>query len=436
MAEENVQHKNNKDTGSDPRAFYIFKIVFISLFILLVLSYFIQKVYSKYYSPVKTQTAMSRTVKINTAIEAFAVRSEINISFSASGTFVPLLDNGDKAAANENIIAVYSSPAAASGLSEKHRLEQQISYYERFEHSGAVNSSDISGLDRTIYSACNVLLNCADTGELRELSSLCTELNTHITRRQISTGKQIDVSSVLRDLKSQLAALDTNDEAREYVSSPASGYYVSSRDGYEGICDYGSVNELNVDDIRELFKSKPETVSADHGKIIDNFRWYLVMVADEDQLIGIEIGDKLTVGFTKTGAPDTDFTVCAVNGPATGQRAIVLYTVSMDQELLSVRHETVRVREKTVNGIVISKNAIDRENGLMGVYTLLGNTVKFRCITPLYSTKDIVIVENAPSSKREIVTKADGSEKSYYYVKLYDRVIVKGRKLYDGKIIK
>ena len=60
------------------------------------------------------------------------------------------------------------------------------------------------------------------------------------------------------------------------------------------------------------------------------------------------------------------------------------------------------------------------------MYVLYGSEVQFKQISILYSTKDYVICDTSP--KENVLFNGET-------ISLYDKVIVKGDDLYDGKVV-
>ena len=75
------------------------------------------------------------------------------------------------------------------------------------------------------------------------------------------------------------------------------------------------------------------------------------------------------------------------------------------------------------SGLKISSSAIRvNDKGEKGVYVQNGNLVEFKKVNIIYSGDDFILSETDVGK--------DG------YVKLYDNIIIEGKDLYDGKIIK
>ena len=73
-------------------------------------------------------------------------------------------------------------------------------------------------------------------------------------------------------------------------------------------------------------------------------------------------------------------------------------------------------------------------DGKTGVYILDGDIVRFRLADVIFEDEDYYVIstESAKTADNQEDTE-DG--KTYYYLTLYDNVIVSGKSLFDGKII-
>ena len=116
-------------------------------------------------------------------------------------------------------------------------------------------------------------------------------------------------------------------------------------------------------------------------------------------------------------------TVYASNKDNNGKMAVVFRCDYMSAELSTIRQEPMQIQLVKHTGLTVPKRAIViDENQQAGVYVRSGNVVAFRKINQLYSEPaDYVVCEDISESG---------------YLKMYDDIIVGGRDLYDGKIIR
>ena len=75
---------------------------------------------------------------------------------------------------------------------------------------------------------------------------------------------------------------------------------------------------------------------------------------------------------------------------------------------------------ETYTGLQVNSKAVRFVDGEKGVYVLSGSVVHFVPVNIIYSTDSYCICETETTGVR---------------LKLYDEVIIKGKNLYDGKVI-
>ena len=129
----------------------------------------------------------------------------------------------------------------------------------------------------------------------------------------------------------------------------------------------------------------------------------------------------------KTGiksAPALSVNVKQVNMSSDGNDAVVLFSCNeMNSALATLRQGTMTIVSNTYDGLRIEKKALRVVDGKTGVYVLSGMALKFVPVEVIYS----------PSDNEYIICKQEKSNENV--LRLYDEVVVKGKKLYDGKIV-
>ena len=88
--------------------------------------------------------------------------------------------------------------------------------------------------------------------------------------------------------------------------------------------------------------------------------------------------------------------------------------------LSSARRQPVEIVTKTYSGYRVSKDAIRYVDNVVGVYVLKGKIVTFSAVDIVYSADEYVIIKAAEGSS----------------LVANDDVVIAGRDLYDGKIVK
>ena len=61
------------------------------------------------------------------------------------------------------------------------------------------------------------------------------------------------------------------------MTSPKTGYFISSVDGFEDIINKESLFEKSVSEIEEIINKDTVAIDEKIGKIADNYKWYYVI---------------------------------------------------------------------------------------------------------------------------------------------------------------
>ena len=93
----------------------------------------------------------------------------------------------------------------------------------------------------------------------------------------------------------------------------------------------------------------------------------------------------------------------------------------MNSELASIRRGSMTIINNTYSGLKIPTKALRFQNDKTGVFVRSGITLKFVGVNVVYRTDEYIICEQQVSNESVL--------------RLYDDVVVKGKKLYDGKIV-
>ena len=134
-------------------------------------------------------------------------------------------------------------------------------------------------------------------------------------------------------------------------------------------------------------------------------------------------GDTLSIKTSVKSSPVLPAMVERINISEDSNSAVVIFSCNqMNSELAGMRTGAMTVVNKEYSGLKVSKKALRVVDGKTGVYVVSGITVKFVKVNVIYSTSDYIICEQKQSAEETVL-------------RLYDEVVVKGRKLYDGKVI-
>lgn len=398
---------------------------------LFLLAYVGYQAYLMFYSSVELETVQSHTVFETLDVTGVAIRDEKLISEATDGYVYYEITNGDRVAKGGTIAKVYSSEAVALAQQQIRQLDEEIRSLEALQLQSSAGRTDLQSINKQVDALQKEILLHVRAGRMTEAAVCRTELQQLLNRKQLVIDKMTDFSPRLTTLKSKRASLESLMEAnRKHIASPAAGYFVSEADGYESAISYADVANTTVSQLSNLLSggvSPSVTAPNCIGKVVGDYVWYLACIVPQEKLSLISQGQSFQIRLPFVTDEQIPVKVFKVNtDPRTGQAVVVLECSYMSEELSSVRFAEVRILLKEYTGLYVPDRALHfGKNNESGVYVRVGNVLSFRNIRVLYYD------ETGHYSICEAPTEEDRD-----YLRLYDDMVVEGKGLYDGKVVR
>ena len=437
----------SKETSKDnAKRSQITKRILLGVAIALVLVYIVFLFITTNFmgnNNIVTETAYNYKAYDIVESRCYVARDEDYLPASSNGVLVYDVSDGDKVTSDGVIATAYATQEDVAALQQAEELDRKIEYLESLN---SVNTSANIGIDTINGQINDRLLSVMKSINAHDYSGISHEeedLLTSILRKQILTGEQGDISDKIADLKNQRAAISVGAPTGT-VKAGSAGYFVSKVDGYEKTFDITKLDELTVDDIENASPAEidPEAYT---GKIIKNVNWYLLCPVTADEATALSHADQ-TVKIRLPSAVDGEIPakIIGVNAHADGERAVAIIQCNyMNDALSKLRRENIEIIVNEYEGLKISKAALhddditytttdDKGNDtehterVQGVYVVYGVELVFKQVAIDYSGDDYIICNPAPKEG----TLLNGST-----VSLYDKVVVEGGDLFNGKII-
>ena len=370
-------------------------------------------------------------------------RDEDYLQATADGVLVYDVDDGEKVTGDGVIATAYASQDDVAAIQQIEELDARIAYLESINEVNSAANVGIDTLNSQINERLITALKSINERDFTHLGEEEQNLLTSILRKQILTGEQGSLEDKINELKSERAAVTTGTPIGT-VKAGAAGYFVSKVDGYEHTFDVSKLDEITVDDINN---AAPADIDPDAyiGKIVQNINWYLLCPVSADEATALSHADE-TVKIRLPSAIDGEIPakILHVNNFGDSDQAVaVLQCNYMSDALSKLREENVEIIVNEYEGLKISKSALhddditytqEDENGndvekterVQGVYVVYGVELVFKQVAIEYAGEDFVICNEAPES---------GVLLNGNTVSLYDKVVVEGGDLFNGKII-
>ena len=389
--------------------------------ILLIAVFAVHQAVSSFYKPVKTETAVYSDISDGLNITGIIIRNEALVASTGGGVMHFVIGDGSRVAKDGVIANIYDSESASITLERIDSVNSKIDDIEEMLSYNDLEAADLDMINSKVSKNLNNLIVSGANGNYDSFSEKSDELLSSYNRRQAAMGETADFSAQLEGLKREKEQLSASlPAAKGTLKAERSGYFVSKADGYENVltCD-------NPDSITPEYLNSIKAQSVDEnvvGKIVSDYEWYIAAEVSINESLNYKEGDSLTIYTSVKSYPKLPVTVSKINISESESSAVVLFTCNdMNSELASMRTGPMTVVKKEYSGLKVPRSALRVVDSKRGVYVLTGMQVKFVEVNVLFTDGEYMICEKQTSDDTVL--------------RLYDEVIVKGKNLYDGKII-
>ena len=401
----------------EQKLFKILKLVGIGFVVLVLL----HQGYKAVYNPFTTETVTYVNYYDGIDVVGTVIREENVITANYDGVLSYTLNEGARVAKNGVVANIYRNVEAANAHLEIKRIENEIKNLEDIQTYNDLYAANVALIDSKIFSSLVSLAGDRQNGKKVLDSTAARELCNFLNRKQIVTGTATSFDTLINSLKTQKAGFESAySEAIGTVTTEHSGYFISVVDGYEKVLTPADLEHLTPEKFSSL--SPAEIDSNAVGKVVSDYRWYIAVKVPFDYSLTLSKGQKMTLKTAVSGYTDLPVNIEHINRSSSANEAVVVFVCkTVSEELAGLRTIPVTIVRESYEGLRVNNQAVRVNNeGVTGVYIYRNNQLKFVEVNPLYTGKYSIV---------EQVTGKSG------VLRLYDEIIVKGRNLYDGKIV-
>ncbi len=419
------------------------------LLTVLIITYVIYLIYSANFRQVKTMSAKETIAYDAINCEGFIIHDEKLITYDGGGIISYAVEDGEKVSLNEAVAGVFDSADSAGTKKEAERLSERIDALKLLQSNSDTITKTPDAIDKSVRSELIKANYNVNTGSISAAELCADDVLYYINERQIVTGKITDFSARINQLEAQYKELQqtlNKGKKSKDIKSPATGYFVSSADGYENIFKVSELPNILPEDMSPDRIKQSAVSESVIGKTIEGVYWYAACPVSAEEAIKVKNAGSLKIDIPTVSGEKLDVELVSINQKSKSSDAVVILRGTyMNDEMAKLRKGSFAIILRTYDGIFIPKSAVhegeftrtvEDESGnekketktLTGAYVKIGNEVAFREIVPIYSGEDYVVSKLVPKPE-EYFSKKVG------VVQVYDEIIVEGANLYDGKII-
>ena len=377
-------------------------------------------------SVTQVDTVEARTGQISFSVSAVATlfRTEHTLICADNGLFFYGVSDGEKVGNNKRLVSIYEdTPENQALIDEITRIQGEISVIE--EARNLESSYTISEIEKKITELSRSMSSLTDSGNSGECDRLMGHIRVLLCIRELKNGRA-DYKQRLDELQKALEqAKEKLGAAGASVRADRAGCFCYECDGYEDAYGGLDLTNMSLEELSSLADVQPSLKQGAVGKIITDYKWYLLVPMSREESMNITVGKDYPVSISGSPEPITMRAEKTVRKTGSESAFVIMSNEKIPEDFEFSRSCKVELFYDTYEGFKISYSALKYVDGYAGVYVLHGSVVDFRRVDVIASDDSYVICDVSFTT----------SEGKYKSLKYYDNVIVKGEKLYVGKII-
>ena len=389
----------------------IMKIVGAAFFVAVVV-YFAIYVFSSLDTPYQTISAVEYTVRDSIGLEGIVVRDEEPLLTYYNSLHIAV-ENGKRVPAGGTVGIVYSSDSELQRAERLREVNMEIQSLEELQESGI---SESQKLENGIKSEIQALRSAVQNRQFDNIGALSSNVRT-LVLSAAGDETSIDVElAVLYEERKNLQNVKSN--PYDVIKALRSGIFSTAADGFEDISP-DALEDMNPAELANLMtenRSRPELAL---GKLVYGSKWYYASVMEEDDANDFNIGERVTMIFGKYYSEYLDMRVESMGFEDDSGKCVVIFSCSEAMvDVLDMRMQSAELIVREDTGVRVPKKAIRvDEEGRVYVYTQTGMQAEKKIVEIMHDLGEHYVVSSEELRPGDVV-------------------IVSGRDIYDGKVVR
>lgn len=415
--------KKSTKTGPSAATTLILAILF-----LMVAGYVVYQIFGNLNSPYETTTAYTYQADDETTVSGYVVREESVLPNQDSGVLDITRAEGERVAAGQSIATVYTSSDAMEIEDQLDTLSAQLEQLN-YALDASSNTSAGAKLDSSIQSEILSLRKNIARRQYTALSQDISELQALVIKRDYSAAgtSAEELTAQIQAIQTQINTLEAQQSrSAKRITAPSSGLFSAVTDGYEAVLTPAALETMTPSQLAGV--TADSAVSSNMGKMVYGDTWYFAAVMDEETAAAYKEGHTVTLRFVKELNRELTMTIDRVSDSEGGQKLIVFSCNKYLPEVTLLRHQTASIIHESYSGLRVPTEALRVEDGVTGVYCLVGRQASFKPVDVVYQGNGYYLVE--PSKKSD-----DTENTSSTRLRIGDTILITAEELYDGKVI-
>ncbi|MBR2639460.1 MAG: hypothetical protein IKD39_02710, partial [Oscillospiraceae bacterium] len=271
-----------------------FMAVLLSVFLVIYAGY---QAWTFFYTPYKTEIAVTYSVNEAIHVNGIAVRTETVIEDQYGGSVSYIHEDATRVLKNKPVAYAHASSDTVKKMERAEELEKEIGLLEEASNGVSQLYGSSEFINDQIGNAVSAYSGAIARGNYSDFSAIKDSLLLSVNKKTSITDEANKFEERIALLKAEFDELqnEINSDEANTVTSPKTGYFISSVDGFEELITKESLFEKSVSEIEEIINQEVAVSEEKIGKIADNYKWYYVISVSPEDAEKFSIGRKVSV---------------------------------------------------------------------------------------------------------------------------------------------
>lgn len=397
------------------------KVAILCVIILIILIIAIYTILHLVNNQLDVFVVTNGTLEQEETVSGYVVREETVIKGkNYKNGMVKIKSEGEKVAKGDSIFRYYSSNEE-NIKNEIANLDAKIQQIMQNEN-GAFNT-DIKLLESQIEKELN---STYEANSVQKIQDSKKNISSYVTKKAKISGEYSPSGSYLKTLLSQREEYEKQlNENSEYIEATDSGVVSYRVDGLEEVLQTSDFSKLNKDFLEKLNLKTGQTIasSEEMGKIINNYKCYIIFNSDSNEAKSAKQGDSIKIRLQNSET--TNATVENIIEESDGSKTITIKITNDVEKLISYRKISLDIIWWSADGFRVPNEAIKEKDGLSYVVRNRNGYYNKMLVKILKQNEEYCIVR---AYKTEELKELGYSTRKIYNMKniaLYDEIVLR-----------
>lgn len=406
---------------------FFLKFFVLIVFLLFIVFVLIKKLNSFNKNKFETTIANVCTIEEKGQANGIIYKDEKVFSLNQSSVVKNLYKDGTKVGKNTVIAQIYKNKEDSKKHEMLNSLKEELKNLEELKSKDLSENFDFIGLEKQLYSNYNSLLNNIKEREFKKIEETKKAISSILNTKQLIVNKKIDFNSSIEKTKKEIKKIENSIEDPQNIFAKEAGYFVAKIDGLEDKCSIENVDQLNYYEFNDFLNNLNEHKKEDNkkAKILTGSKILFKAFLPTKILVNKKINSECKIKFKENNFSNVAILKKIFLNIKEKNSLAVFEIFDINEILATIRKCEANVVFKEYDGFKIPKSAV-KFNNLKNPYVFIinGDFIKAKNVEIIAEDENFYICSYNKNSKEDL-----------NYLKNLDKIIVKGKNLYDNKKI-